>query len=100
MQRGLKIIQGPKDVGHIATLSIGKCVCGRGKDCALVLESAKVSKRHCEFSLTVNDFSVKDLGSSNGVYVNGERVTESNLRLTDHVQIGDYVLEVVGREGS
>ena len=95
MQRGLKVIQGPKDVGRVVVIRQGKCTFGRAEGCTIVLASEKVSKRHCEFTLTAEEFFVKDLGSSNGTFVNGEPVKESRLARGDHVQLGDYVFEVV-----
>ncbi len=98
MQRGLKVIQGPKDVGRVLTIRPGTCNFGRAEGCTIVLASEKVSKRHCEFVLSEREFFVRDLGSSNGTFVNGEPVKEVRLNKGDHIQIGDYVFEVFDKE--
>ncbi len=63
---------------------------GRGDDNDLVLPDAAVSSRHCEFLVQTNGLAVQDLGSSNGVYVNGRRVQSQVLRDGDVVRIGQY----------
>lgn len=95
MQRGLKILQGPKDIGKVIGIGSGKIICGRKEDSQIRLEGEKVSKKHCEFFCEQDYFRVKDLASSNGTYVNGERVTEMRLRKGDRIQIGEYIMEVV-----
>ena len=52
-----------------------KIVIGRDPaDCSLVLEDSAVSGRHCEIGLSGTTFYVKDLGSSNGTFINGYRI--------------------------
>ena len=60
---------------------------GRGQDCDLVLPIAEVSRHHALFVREGADFEVRDLESSNGTYVNGERVTRRVLAVGDVVQI-------------
>lgn len=70
---------------------------GRHPDCDLVLEdSRKVSRRHCCIAQVNDVFIVRDLGSMNGVRINGVRVEEeTQLKVGDEVAFGDvrYVLE-------
>lgn len=96
MQRYLKIVQGPKELGRLLELGRGRFSLGRNPDNQFVLAGEKVSKRHCEFALEGERLFVKDLGSSNGLFVNGDRVLEAYLKRGDHIQIGEYILEVVG----
>ena len=51
-------------------------VIGRGLDCDLVVSDSLASRRHAQLNLTDNTLTVCDLGSSNGTFVNGQRVTE------------------------
>lgn len=52
-----------------------KIVIGRDPaGCSLVLEDSAVSGRHCEIGLSGTTFYVKDLGSSNGTFINGCRI--------------------------
>lgn len=64
---------------------------GRHPDCDVVLnKSLKVSRRHCCLALVDNQLFIRDLGSMNGVQVNGLRVKrEQQLRLGDEIVIGD-----------
>lgn len=74
----------------------GSYVIGRHKSCDLVLESSLVSRRHAQLDVARGSAVLTDLGSANGVYVNGERVTgAANLRSGDRLMLGDQSLEVM-----
>jgi pSer/pThr/pTyr-binding forkhead associated (FHA) protein len=63
---------------------------GRQDDCDVVLsESRKVSRHHCCISHIDSGFVLRDLGSMNGVRVNGTRVREIRLNDGDQISIGD-----------
>ena len=64
-------------------------VIGRGSDCNLRLSTQQVSRRHCFLKVGRDEVSVTDLDSSNGVYVNAQRATKTELRDGDTIQIGD-----------
>lgn len=72
---------------------------GRHADCDLVLEdSRKVSRKHCCIAMVNDSFIVRDLGSMNGVRINGVRIEEETpLDIGDEVTFGDvhYILEAV-----
>ncbi len=55
---------------------------GRGEDCDIKLVSDRVSRHHCEIVYKDGHYELNDLGSTNGTYVNGVRVTRTEL-LTD-----------------
>ncbi|MFL5826002.1 MAG: FHA domain-containing protein [Thermoleophilaceae bacterium] len=61
---------------------------GRGTDCALPLEDPFVSRRHAQLSRSADTWLLRDLGSTNGVWVNGWRVREAELRDGDEVRLG------------
>ena len=50
-------------------------VIGRDIECNLVIPDTKASRRHCRVTRTGADFIVEDLGSKNGTYVDGQRIT-------------------------
>lgn len=64
---------------------------GRQADCDVSLtHSRKVSRKHCCIAQVNNSYVVRDLGSTNGVFVNGARVRkETGLTLGDELAIGD-----------
>src|SRR5256885_8617659 len=69
---------------------------GRHEECDVQLNSKKVSRRHCCLA-QVNDYLViRDLGSTNGVRINGQRVVEGKLVPGDELQIGNFKYQVCG----
>ncbi len=64
-------------------------VIGRSRDCEVVLEDAGVSRRHAELRLGADGWAVSDLGSTNGVRVNGQDAhTAHPLRPGDRIELG------------
>ena len=64
-------------------------VIGRSRDCDIVLGDGNVSRRHAEVVPSTNGWSVNDLGSTNGVLVNGRRITGATaLRPGDRIELG------------
>lgn len=81
-------------------LQPGEFAVGRSSSCNLALDDALVSRRHAVFHVDASGVSVEDLGSRNGVLVNGERVEgRQSLRHLDRVTIGsqEMVLIELGR---
>ena len=68
---------------------------GRSADCDAVIDfSSRISRRHCVFVQVDADYYVRDLGSMNGVWLNGDRVEKSTkLVQGDHVAIGDVTFQ-------
>ena len=78
-------------------LLVGRIVVGRDPSCDITLDHSLLSRRHAEF-VTANDLVVvRDLGSRNGVFVNGVKTAEQSLKAGDVVQVGplraEYVLD-------
>ncbi len=66
-----------------------RAVLGRSKDAECVLRDPNVSRRHAELRRAdTGDWQVVDLGSTNGIKVNGRRVSSSRLRPGDEVTMG------------
>jgi len=66
---------------------------GRADSCTIVLKDAKTSRQHAQIQQHGAEFIIVDLSSSNGTFVNGQRVDEHVLQNNDEVQIGDYILQ-------
>jgi hypothetical protein len=62
-------------------------VIGRSRTCELRLPSGDASRRHAEITATSDGYVVRDLGSTNGTFVNGEQVREHVLQPGDRIQI-------------
>jgi pSer/pThr/pTyr-binding forkhead associated (FHA) protein len=65
---------------------------GRHPASDIFLDDVTVSRRHAEFVRSADGFSVRDVGSLNGSYVNRQRIDEAALSGGDEVQIGKYRL--------
>jgi len=74
---------------------------GRHPDSEIFLDDVTVSRRHAEFTRTAEGFTVSDVGSLNGTYVNRDRIDRVQLSDGDEVQIGKYRLVFFsGHEGA
>ncbi len=70
---------------------------GRQPDVAVYLDSLSVSRHHARVSSQDGVYTVEDLGSSNGTYVNGARITgRSPLTEQDELRIGPYTFQLLG----
>lgn len=67
---------------------------GRSPDADVVLADRQISRQHARLSFKNGELIIKDLGSTNGLVVNGERVKSIALREGDAVELGDYTLQV------
>ena len=73
---------------------------GRAPDSDVRLDGLQISNRHARFVRTNGSVSVEDTGSTNGVYVNGERISgRRNVQLSDVIQIGPFVLQADSAQG-
>jgi pSer/pThr/pTyr-binding forkhead associated (FHA) protein len=71
-------------------------VVGRATDCRWVIPSGGVSRRHARLVRHDRQVTIEDLGSSNGTFVNGERLSAPReLRDQDRVQLGAVEIQVV-----
>lgn len=87
----LKILRGT-GAGKIFNV-VAETSIGRSKVNTITLREAKVSRQHAVLKKTGNAWIVKDLQSSNGVFVNKQKITESPVVSGDQIQIGDFLFE-------
>lgn len=62
-------------------------IVGRHPQCDARLDSIRVSRRHCCMSADNNEVVVRDLGSTNGIRINGQRVETGRLKAGDELSI-------------
>jgi pSer/pThr/pTyr-binding forkhead associated (FHA) protein len=67
---------------------------GRNPECDIQIDSRKVSRRHCCIAQVHDYLVVRDLGSTNGVRINGVRVVEGRIRQGDELTIGSNRYQV------
>jgi ABC transport system ATP-binding/permease protein len=73
---------------------------GRAPDNDVRLDGLQISNHHARFVRTNGNVSVEDAGSTNGVYVNGERISgRRGVQLSDVIQIGPFVLQADAAQG-
>jgi serine/threonine-protein kinase len=92
----LEVVSGPNaglavDLSNSMTL-----VVGRDPQATVRLDDARASRNHCVFECSPPHLYLRDLGSRNGIRVNGNRVEETFLVEGDLVQLGATVIKVVG----
>jgi hypothetical protein len=70
-------------------------VLGRDPSCDIVLNDVKCSRRHAVVERGAQGLSIRDTGSSNGIYLNGRRVERAPLAPGDVVRLGEVVVKVL-----
>ena len=77
----------------------GRVVIGRKNNCDLRIPLSSVSRQHCDISINGDEITLRDMGSSNGTYVNDNRVKETLLNAGDEITIGpvSFVIVVNGQ---
>ncbi len=73
---------------------------GRHPHCTVTVSQPSVSRKHAKLEFDGQSCMVEDLGSSNGTYVNNQRITRSALRDGDELRCGDFRLRYVEKEAS
>lgn len=91
----LKIFFGEEQEDKVFVLEEGKGYkIGRAKDADIRLKDIKVSREHCEVNVDGDKHTIKDLGSRNGTFINGEKAVGTvNLKDGDQIRLGFSVLQ-------
>ena len=74
--------------GQVVLLTDAECTVGRHRDCTLCLDGEGVSRRHARIYRQGDAYVLEDLGSSNGTYVQGQRISQKPLKDGDILQFG------------
>ena len=96
----LRFISGKYQGGEFPLPDDGEIVIGRSSELDMVLVEDMVSRRHAKISVETGDIFLEDLGSTNGSFVNGEKVTRTKLAEGDRILIGTSIIKVVASDGS
>ncbi|NTU78605.1 MAG: FHA domain-containing protein [Chloroflexales bacterium] len=75
---------------HDLLLTASACILGRSSECDVVVREGRVSRRHAQIERRGDHYILSDLGSSNGTYVNGQRLLGQHLlRNEDRIGLGN-----------
>jgi pSer/pThr/pTyr-binding forkhead associated (FHA) protein len=91
----LRFISGKYQGGEYPLAEGQEIVIGRSSELDMVLVEEMVSRKHARIALSDGVISIEDMGSTNGTFVNGEKVQQGTLREGDRVLIGTNILKVV-----
>lgn len=95
----LRFISGKYQGGEFPLPDNGEIVIGRSSELDMVLVEDMVSRRHAKITVTNGQIFIQDLGSTNGSFVNGEKIKRARLTEGDRILIGTSIIKVVATEG-
>jgi len=91
----LRFISGKFQGSEYALADSGEMLVGRSGDVQIVLSEDMVSRRHARIAFEGQKITIEDLGSTNGTFVNGEKIKRAELKEGDRVLIGSSIFKVV-----
>ena len=87
----LLVIKGPEE-GQVYQLEAEEVIIGRDTTCELCFEDRTLSRQHARIIINGENITIEDLGSVNGVLVNGVRLKSSDLKVDDRLTLGNVEL--------
>lgn len=94
----LRFISGKYQGGEFPIAPEKDIIVGRSSDLDMVLVEDMVSRRHARIAIADEQIWIEDLGSTNGTFVNGEKIKRARLKEGDRVLIGTSILKVIASE--
>src|SRR5436305_12231009 len=88
------IVKGPSGVEKSYPMRQLAVTIGRSDHCDIAVKDSSMSGRHAEIRKSDGEIKVRDLGSANGIYLNGERVEEAELFDGDVLRLGQTSVRV------
>jgi predicted component of type VI protein secretion system len=86
--------------GRTHELKVDKTTIGRLEDNTFQIPEPSVSSHHCEVLLKGNEVVIKDLNSTNGTFINGEKITESPLKPGQVLRLGQIEMRLESDAGA
>jgi hypothetical protein len=91
----LKFISGKYQGGEFPLKGDKQIIIGRSSELDMVLVEDMVSRKHAKITLSGGKITIEDLGSTNGTFVNGEKVKTARLKEGDRILVGTSILKLV-----
>ena len=96
----LRFISGKYQGGEFPLRMDREIVIGRSSDLDMVLVEDMVSRKHAKISTIGGQIVIQDLGSTNGTFVNGEKIKKVRLKEGDRILIGTSIIKLVSVDGT
>jgi pSer/pThr/pTyr-binding forkhead associated (FHA) protein len=90
------VILTPGLTGRAHDLSVDRTTIGRVEDNMFQIPEASVSSHHCEVQLRGNELFIQDHNSTNGTFINGEKISEGVLKPGQTLRLGNVELRLEG----
>ncbi len=97
-QYALRFISGKYQGGEFPLPNNKEIVVGRSSELDMVLVEDMVSRRHAKITVTGDQIFIQDLGSTNGTFVNGEKIKRARLQEGDRILIGTSIIKLVAAD--
>ncbi|HEY8086797.1 MAG TPA: DUF4388 domain-containing protein, partial [Polyangiaceae bacterium] len=91
----LRFISGKYQGGEFPIVPEKQILVGRSSDLDMVLVEDMVSRKHARIAMQAEQIWIEDLGSTNGTFVNGEKIKRARLKEGDRVLIGTSILKLI-----
>lgn len=99
-QYALRFISGKYQGGEFPLPNNKEIVVGRSSELDMVLVEDMVSRRHAKLTVTGDQIFIQDLGSTNGTFVNGEKIKRARLQEGDRILIGTSIIKLVASDAA
>jgi pSer/pThr/pTyr-binding forkhead associated (FHA) protein len=94
----LRFISGKYQGGEFPVVADKQILIGRSSDLEMVLVEDMVSRKHARIAMQGEQIWIEDLGSTNGTFVNGEKIKRARLKEGDRVLIGTSILKLIAAD--
>jgi hypothetical protein len=95
----LRFISGKYQGGEFPVVPEKQIIVGRSSELDMVLVEDMVSRKHAKIAMQSDQIWIEDLGSTNGTFVNGEKIKRARLKEGDRVLIGTSILKLIASDG-
>ena len=96
----LRFISGKYQGGEFPVTTDKQILVGRSSDLDMVLVEDMVSRKHARITMQQDQIWIEDLGSTNGTFVNGEKIKRARLKEGDRVLIGTSILKLIAADSA